>query len=174
MIEIALTTLGIISLGILQVSFLTTWPEPVSSLNVSLALIIFMTVIINYRRALWWAFGISLFLELFSGDIFGATLLSTVGMVVTINALFNNFFTNRSLYSLMILGFFGSVVYTILRLGIIVGAALISIPGADLEFDWWVHLFWQPIFTLLILLIIFFTYQSSTGRLRNFFLSSLR
>lgn len=174
MIEVALTIVGIIGLGILQVSFLTTWPEPVSSLNVALGLVIFMAVIINYQRALWWAFGSSIFLELFSGDVFGITLLSTLGMVIVINILFNNFFTNRSLYSLMILGFVGVNVYTFLRLVFITIATTLNIPGADLSVDLWAQFFWQPVFTLLILLIIFFTYQYSTGRMKNFLLSSLR
>ena len=69
MTSILINIFSIIALGIIQVSFLTTWPKPVSSLNIILSLVIFFAVILNYKKGLWYAFGVGLFIELFSGYI---------------------------------------------------------------------------------------------------------
>ncbi len=155
---------------IVQISFLTTWPVPISSLNLILILVIFLTVIIDYHRGLWWALGSGLLLELYIGSLFGITALSLMLMVIIINFLFNNFFTNRSFYSLMILGFIGTISYNLLMFGF---NFLALIFGANLlmfSFDFWFWFFWQPALNLLILAIIFFTYYVSTGKLKNIFL----
>ncbi|MDD2807753.1 MAG: hypothetical protein PHW95_04520 [Patescibacteria group bacterium] len=169
-ISALVTTLGIILIGIIQVSFLTTWPAPVSSLNIILTLVIFLAVIVNYNKSLIWAFGGALFLELYSGQQFGVTSISLVLTVIIINFLFSNVFTNRSYYSLMILGYLGTMIYNLLIIitGLLIFQAAIKdmITSSGLIF-----LFvWQPIFNLIILTVVFFTYYLSTGRLKNFFL----
>lgn len=178
MLNILINLLSIIILGIIQVSFLTTWPFPISSLNLILSLVIFLTVIVNYQRGLWWALGGGLLLELYSSSIFGLITLSLVLTVIGINFLFNNFFTNRSLYSLLILGFIGTIGYSLIVSGF-KSLFLIFLPramsrgGFDINFlgiNFWPNFFWQPLLNLIILAIIFFTYYISTGRLKNIFL----
>ncbi|MFA5021988.1 MAG: hypothetical protein WC508_02845 [Patescibacteria group bacterium] len=170
MIEIIFNIVGIFVVGIVQVSLLTTWPPPVSSLNLILSLVIFLAVIVNYQKGLWWALGAGLFLELYSAYSFGTTTLSLLAVVILINFLFSNLFTNRSLYSLLILGFIGTLSY---NLFILFFNALALISGSSsyfLIFDFWSQFFWQPLFNTLILAIIFFTFHISTGRLKNIFL----
>lgn len=164
------TTLGVILIGIVQVSFLTTWPSPVSSLNILLTLVIFLAVIINYHQSLIWAFGGGLFLELYSGQQFGVTSISLMLTVIIVNLLFTNVFTNRSYYSLMILGYLGTVAYGLI--GIIAALLIFQASVRDIvSMTSLIFTFvWQPIFNLIILTIIFFSFYLSTGRLKNFFL----
>ena len=170
MIRILLEILAIICLGIIQVSFLTTWPAPVSSLNLIFTLVIFFTVIISYRRGLIWGLGGGLFLELYSGSIFGANVLALMLTVIYINFLFSNLFTNRSLYSLLIFGFIGTISYNlVITFYNLVGLGF-GLNVSFVEFDFWRQFFWQPLFNVLILAIIFICYYLSTGRLRNIFL----
>jgi hypothetical protein len=170
MINILINAIFLIALGIVQVSFLSTWPIPISSLNLILISVIFLTVIINYQRGLWWALGGGLFLELYSGLAFGLTTLGLLIMVIIINFLFNNFFTNRSFYSLMILGLIGTVSYNLIILTLSLIGLLFGLTNFWLSFDFSSQFIWQPIFNLIILAIIFFTYYISTGRLKNIFL----
>ncbi|MFA6215139.1 MAG: hypothetical protein WC768_01050 [Patescibacteria group bacterium] len=170
MINILFGIISLLILGIVQISFLTTWPLPVSSLNLVLSLVIFLTVMINYQKGLWWALGAGLFLELYSGAMFGITTLSLIMTVLGVNFLFNNFFTNRSLYSLVILGFFGSVIYNLLILSLNFIGVLLKQNVYFLFFDFWSQFFWQPVFNVLVLMVIFFAYYLSTGRLKNLFL----
>jgi len=170
MINILINSIAIIVLGIIQVSFLTTWQFPVNSLNLILSLVIFLTVLVNYQRGLWWALGGGLFLELYSGYFFGLTTLSLLLTVIGINFLSNNFFTNRSFYSLVILGIIGTLGYSLTVLSfnflVLIFGFTILHPG----FNFWSQFIWQPVLNLIILVIIFFTYNVSTSRLKSIFL----
>jgi len=170
MISIVINFFLILILGIIQVSFLSTWPWPVSSLNLILSLIIFYAVINGYEKSLWLAFGSGLFLEVYSGLYFGVTVLSLMLTVIIINVLFNNFFTNRSYYSLMILGIIGTAAYNLIILVLCFFLNFIKLSPISITPDFWAQFFWQSIFNLIILTIIFYAYHISTNRLRSFFL----
>jgi len=172
MIRYVVSVIAVVFLGIFQVSFLTTWPWPVSSLNLILSLIIFLAVIISYPRALGWAFGCGLFLELYSGVFFGLTTLALILTVIAINFLFNNFFTNRSKYSLLIIGFLGTLIYNLIFLLGAAAAYYFNFFRREGLFDLWSIFFWQPIFNLIILMIIFLAYQLTSNRLKSIFLMS--
>lgn len=171
MISILVNLIFIIILGIIQVSFLTTWPLPISSLNLILSLVIFLTVIVNYQKGLWWAVGGGLFLELYTSLPFGIVISSLFLVALAINFLFNNFFTNRSLYSLLILGFIATIFYNLMVTVLKLIAAVFGFNIAISGFSFRLQFIWQPFLNLLVLTIIFFAYYIFTGRLRNMFLS---
>lgn len=155
---------------LIQISFLTTWPVPISSLNIIFCLIIFLTVIFSYEKGLVFAMLTGLLLELYSALPFGQTTLSLLLSVVTINFLYNNFFTNRSLYSLAILGFIGTIIHNLILLFL---SAIFVIFGFKFSFaiyDFKLLYLWEPLMNVLILMIVFFTYFISSGRLKNYFL----
>lgn len=163
--------LFVFSVVVVQVSFLTTWPRPISSINLVLSLIIFVAVIISYEKGLLLALLGGMLLELYSGMFFGIATLSLVLTVMAINFLFTNFFTNRSLYSLIILGFVGTAGYNLIAITLMF---LVSILGGQVNlfhYNFWNYFFWQPALNLLILAVIFFAYYLSSGRLKNIFLS---
>lgn len=170
MISMLLNIFSIIALGVIQVSFLTTWPKPVSSLNIILSLVIFFAIILNYKKSLWYAFGAGLFVELFSGYGFGITTLALILTVIIINFLFNNFFTNRSFYSLMILGFIATIIYNLLISITLFSLSIVGQSITGFEFSFFTQYLWQPFFNLVVLSIIFITYYFSTGKLKNIFL----
>jgi cell shape-determining protein MreD len=162
--------LALLALGIAQVSFLTTWPAPVSNLHLLLSVVVFLAIILDYQRALWWALGGGLFLELYSGSSFGTIVLSLLLTVMAVNFLFTNFFTNRSFYSLMIIGFIATALYNILFWLGTVSVAVLGAPVVLSSGGFFSQFFWQPLFNLIVLAIIFVTYYFSTGRLKNIFL----
>ena len=170
MISILVNLIFLLVLVFIQISFLATWTFPINSLNLVLSLVIFLTVIINYQRGIIWALGGGLLLDIYFSNLFGVTTFSLFFVAVGINFLFNNFFTNRSLYSLLILGFIGTIGYNLITLGFKLLAGIFGFSMVDLGFDPWIIIFWQPFLNLIILTIIFFTYYISIGRLKNIFL----
>lgn len=164
--------IAIIIIGIIQISFLTTWPWPVNSLNLVLSLAIFLTVIVNYSRGLYFSLFAGLFLELYTSLPFGITTLSLLITVVVVNLLFNNFFTNRSLYSIMLLGVIGTFGHNLIISGFSFFSVLLGFENYFYGFDFWTKFIWQPFLNLIILAIIFFAYHLSTDRLKNIFLFS--
>lgn len=166
----ALHILFLIVLGVIQVSFLSTWPAPVNSVNLLLALVIFITVLLSYEQALAWGFGAALFLELFSVLPFGVTTVSMLATIVAMNALFKNFFTNRSFYSLLLLGYFGTAFFSASTL-LIHALVVLLLPSLD-EFqplDLMSSFVWQPLLNLVVLGVIFLSYYFSTSKLRSIF-----
>jgi hypothetical protein len=170
MIGFVINLFLVLILGIIQVSFLSTWPWPVSSLNLILSLVIFFAVISSYKKSLWLAFGSGLFLEVYSGLYFGVTVFSLILTVIIINLLFNNFFTNRSYYSLVILGIIGTVAYNLIILVSSWFVYLVKLSQTVIALDFWSQFFWQSIFNLIILTIIFYAYHISSNRLKSVFL----
>ena len=170
MINYIIQIISLIILIVVQVSFLTTWPWPVNSLNLILSLAIFLTVIINYSKGLYFVVGAGLLLELYSSLPFGTTTLSLLITVIAVNLLFSNFFTNRSFYSLIILGLIGTYIYNLLILSLNFLGLIVGLSNSFLSLNFGTRFFWQPLFNLLILGIIFFSYNISTGRLKNIFL----
>ncbi len=163
-----LNLLTVLILGIIQVSFLTTWPEPINGLNLILSLAIFLTIISRYRQALWLAVGGGLFLELFSFKIFGLTVLSLFLTVVIINFLFTNFFANYSFFSLTVLGVIGNLSNILL---IIIGNALMNFLGFEavvsiFSINFFHLIFWQTLLNLLILYLIFFVFHFLNMKLK--------
>ena len=115
MTSFLLNLLAIFLVVIFQVSFISASPWPINNINLILCLVIFFAVLINYQKALWWAFGGGLLMELFSQNFFGLITLGLIITAVILNILFNNFFTNRSFYSLLILGVIGVIGYNLLK-----------------------------------------------------------
>lgn len=164
--------LSIIFLVVIQVSFLTTWPSPVSSINLVLCVVIFLSVMVNFNRGLWYALGCGLLLELFTGSLFGLTISSLLVTAMVVDFLFNNFFTNKSFYSLLFLGIIGTVGYNII---VLLFSFLVSIFGVAVDLThiaFWNYFFWQPFFNLLVIGLIYGAYYFSSGRLKNIFIIS--
>ena len=86
-------TFFIMLVGIAQVSFLSTWPRPVSTLNLVLSVVIFVAVMLHYRMGITWAVAAGFFLELYSALPFGFTVTGIVLTVMAVNFIFQNFLT---------------------------------------------------------------------------------
>lgn len=158
----------ILALGMIQISFLSTWPKPISLFNLILILIIFLTLISRYQQGLWLAFGGGLFLDLFSFKIFGLTTLSLILTIILINFLFHNFFTNYSFYSLTILGVIGTLGYNLIVLItksilIFFGVEALPLFSGSMFLQ---YLVWQLFLNLVILYVIFFIFLFFHSRLK--------
>jgi len=174
MIDFLVNLLAIIVIGIVQISFLPTWPAPVGGLNLILSLVIFLTASNYYKKGLWWAFGGGLFLDLFAIKLFGLSVISLLLTAVLINFLFKNFFTNYSFYSLTVLGVIGTMSYNLM---ILFFSFLFELLKSD---DFWefslagyIHnLWWQVILNLIIMYIVFFIFHLIGKNFRTNFLTS--
>lgn len=174
MIKFFINSILIIILVILQLSFFNSFDYPINILNIFLPVIIFIAIIFNYQLALYWSFFAGLLLSLFSILNFGIILISLILTVIIINFLFANFFTNKSLYSLLILGSFSLIIYNFLIL-------VISLPLYFLRFNkfffslnwsYIMNLFWQILFALFILTVMFLTFKFLSKKLHSVFLIS--
>ena len=89
---------------ILQVSMINVLFTPINYINFPVAIIIIYIFTGQYSRSLYWSFFIGLLLSLFAYNRFGIDALAFLFIAVILNILFNNFFSNASYVSLVILG----------------------------------------------------------------------
>lgn len=166
--------LAVVFFSLVQTSFIVVFPWPFNYFNLVLSLLIFFTVIINYRRALWFALITGFILDLFSSSLFGTLTITMIFTAIILNALFKNFFTNRSFYSLIILGLIGNAVYDLLLLAFnflffVFGVAnnLEKFLSSDNIFG----LGWQAVFNLCFLAIMFFSFNFLSKKMKSVFIA---
>jgi rod shape-determining protein MreD len=157
---------------VLQISFFPLLNYPANNLNIVLTVVIFITVILSYRLGFFWAVLSGIIIDLYSINSFGIVTLALVATVLGINILFDNFFTNRSFYSLLILGLIGTVLYNfiILILKFIFYFLKINNLSPSLNHFWFYDFFWQMILNLVLISVIFLFFNSLSKKLKSVFL----
>ncbi|MBI5071860.1 rod shape-determining protein MreD [Candidatus Falkowbacteria bacterium] len=167
--------LAIVLLVLFQASFIAALPWPANYFNLVLSILIFITVILNFRQALWFALFSGLILDLFSFSNFGTLAITLLLVTSILNVLFRNFFTNRSFYSLIILGLIGNLIYIFLLL---IFNFLFFVLGAaeNLEkFSSRSNIFgfgWQIIFSISFSAILFLAFNSLGKKLKSVFIDA--
>lgn len=87
----------------LQLSFLNPWPGWLGFLDLGLVILIFVLELKGLNWGLIWGLGLGLLFDIFYFQPFGVFLLSFLAVVLFSYFLLVKFFTNRSLYSYLVL-----------------------------------------------------------------------
>lgn len=109
--RIFINFLLLIGLVIIQISFINGLPTVFKNINLIIIVLVFILGLVGFNSAFWWAVGAGLFLDIFSFLPFGINLLCLLATLLLINFLLTNFFTNRSLYSFLVLNFFYTLIF---------------------------------------------------------------
>src|SRR3989338_1056316 len=161
--KIIVTILAVLILVVVQISLITAWPPPVQYANIVLAVVIFVSVLANQEFGLALAAVSGFLLDLYSPHAFGLTILSLVFVSWVVSLLFRQFFTNRSLYPLFLLGLAGTFFFeTILLLGGYVFND--TLFAAGVFWSWLTIVSWEAFLNLLILGVLFIIFNRFTDR----------
>ena len=101
--KIIINSLLIFCSIIFQIGFIYGLPIGLKNLNVVLVAIIFILGFNSFELALGWAVGAGILLDIYLFMPFGVNTISLIASLTLINFLLANFFTNRSLYSFLLL-----------------------------------------------------------------------
>jgi len=101
-------------LAIFQMSFISGLPNYYNEINIVILISVFVLGFSNLRFCLYWSFGLGLIMDIYSFLMFGTYLFIFPVVILSTNFLFVNFFTNRSLYALVVLSMFSSVMFKVL------------------------------------------------------------
>lgn len=162
----------ILVITIFQISFFSFLNYPLNNLNVILTTIVFITIILNYRLGLYSAVLAGIVLDLYSVNGLGPVIITLLVVVLSLNFLFNNFFTNRSFYSLLVLGFIGTVIYDVVLLFLKYIFYSLKINGLipNLDRFWFYNFSWQIILNLVLISLIFLIFNALSKKLKSVFL----
>ncbi|MFA5359066.1 MAG: hypothetical protein WC310_04605 [Patescibacteria group bacterium] len=159
-----------------QLSFIEALPVPWNHFNVVVPLLFFFTLMINYRLGLWSAMISAMVLEMYSPLVFGNILLPLIFSLILINFVFSLLFTNRSLFSLLILSSVGFVCFNFLNFIYVnifyyfgISNLEISLTGGYLS-----GVFLQLFFSIIFLGVLFTLLRIFSKRFRSVFLVSGR
>lgn len=162
----------IIFIALLQVSFFSSFSYPANQINLILTVLIFVLFLADFKASLYFAIGCGIILDLYSLSFFGffaSILLLTIFIVYL---LFKNFFTNKSLYSLLVLGILGVIIYNAL---LIIYYFFFSLWKMNIYFgqpngQFFLSALWQLIFAVIILLILFLITHFISDKWKSVFL----
>lgn len=169
--KIILNFLLIILLSILQLAFINGLPE-IFSFNLVLLVLIFILVILDLKTSLIWALGAGLIMDIFTFSSIDINLVGLTLSVFIAYILLNNFFTNKSLYSVLALVLCTSLVHSaIIFINLYIKAGLSNIsPGLDFYKRFWLVNGYQLIINIIMAFLIFYLLHILGRRLRPVFL----
>ncbi len=170
--KIILNLILIISLAIIQLSFISGLPAFLDNINLIIVAIILILVIGNFKLAFWWSIGTGIMLDIYSFLIFGVNLVSLLTTLLFANFLLVNFFTNRSLYSILALTILASICYDLLSYGLSCLIYFFSHQDfiLNLGINFWLNRLSGLALNLLAVLIIFYFMNFISHKFKPVFL----
>lgn len=144
--------------------------------NALLVILVFLLVFSKFELSIIYALAFSLLFEAFSFYPGGLYLFSLLVTVVVTNFLLVNFFTNRSLYSVLVLTFFSSIIFSLVFYSFLALHNFIFLPERTVFcFKVFLQTELQALFfNLLIALIIFYLLNFLTKKVQPTFLIRTR
>lgn len=162
----------IIFFSALQTGFFPALRWPLNYFNLVLLVGIFMTFAVGYNKALIFVFISGIALDFFSYFPFGTMAIVAMITIFSVNAMLNNFFTNRSFYSLIFLGFLGNMTYIFCLFFLNLLFFLLDLTNSFDKFFVKTNLLgmlWQIIFTVFSLACLFFIFNFMSKKLKSTF-----
>lgn len=149
---------------LLQISFFNSLPGFWGRINLPLLFVICLFIFYNFKNSLYFAIFLGLFLDLFSFYLFGAYTMSFLLTLFLADFVWNNFFTNRSIYSFLILGAFFSLFYNFILYLILFLSEKSIINIAWFNKYFWLNLGFETIWVTLMVLSFFYFSNRQKGR----------
>lgn len=149
---------------LLQYSFFNSLPGFWGKINLPLLAVICLFIFYNFKNSLYLAIFLGIFLDLFSFYFFGVYTLVFILTLFLADFVWTNFFTNRSIYSFLILGGFLSIFYNFTLY-----LSLFILEKNDINISWfnghfWLNLLYEIIWVVLLIIIFFYLLNRQKGR----------
>ncbi len=171
MLKKVINIILIILAVLFQISFLTNHAGFLKEFNLILVLMIFISLL-DYNNGICFMMIASLVYELYSPYPQGAVIFSYFFTFLAITWLFKNFFTNKSLYALIIIGFIGTLCYNIIFYILNTALFLVNMNKLFIELSgrYFINLLFQIAANLAGLAGLFIIYRTVNKKMRAVFI----
>lgn len=155
---------------ILQLALESSFNFLSGKINLVLIALVFLVNLEKFDFVAWFAVGAGLLSDVYSATPFGIMSLSLFFTAVICFVLFNNFFTNYSFYSIMILGLIAIISYHFLFF--LFSASLFFFGLSDFfpQIDYLYRIFYQVMATELLMAISYYIFNLSSRRFKPIFI----
>lgn len=158
--------------AIVQATFISSLPPVYFAINLILTSLLLSLIFFKKETTLAIAILMGLWLDILGFNFFGLNILVLLTTTFIMDFLLNNWLTNRSLYSFLVLSVLGVIVSNLLLYSIL---AIWQSGQAGFSFflfqsRFWVQLVWQMIWSAGFMLLFFNLANSLSKRLKPFFL----
>lgn len=158
--------------AIFQVSFISSLPRAYSAMNFPLIFLLFSLLFLNREKTLSLAIFLGFCLDILSFNFFGLNIFVYLSTMFILDLLLNNWLTNRSLYSFLVLSIIGVLLYNFLFYFVLAGFQSYQ-SGFSLfllQSNFWLQLLWQMFWSFVFMLLFFNLANSLSKHLKPFFL----
>jgi len=159
-------------LVVVQTSFIQALPYPFSTISLVLGVTYVVVFLVDYPLGIASATWLGLLLEMRSPLAPGSMIIPLLLALVVVNFLFNLLFTNRSLYSLVLLSGLATVFFHLGHIVYQAAAWRFNISPFHITVDrlWLATIFWQTALTLLFVAGSFILLRFVSRRFHSAFL----
>ena len=112
--KIAINATLITLLVVAQVGFISGLPGWLKYLNIVLVALMFLLVLTSFELTFAWALSAGFLLDIYSFTFFGINIIALAISLIWANFLLQNFFTDRSLYTFIVLTIMASFSYKVI------------------------------------------------------------
>jgi rod shape-determining protein MreD. len=158
--------------AIVQATFISALPAAYFAINLPLTALLFSLLFFNRNMSLVIAILMGFWLDILGFNFFGLHILVFLAVVFIIDFMLNNWLTNRSLYSFLVLSILGALIHDILLYGMV---ALWQSGQAGFSFFlfqayFWKQMLWQMFWNAIFMILFFSLANSLSKHLKPFFL----
>lgn len=170
--QILINLILIMSLVMLQLAFVGELPGMLSDLNLVIVTLLFVLVLSGLRHSIVWAITAGYLLDVLTFQSFGLYLVTLTLTILVAYFLLNSFFTDRSMYSLIVLTFLTTLINEIFWLLIVNLLKLIGLESSISFFnlDFLSNLIAQLVLNVIACVLIFQTVNFISHKLKPVFL----
>lgn len=171
-LKIFFNILLVVLLGGLQLAAVQAWPYPFNYFNLIIVVLIFVLFLQGFKMAFFWSVGLGLMLDFYSFPASGINLASLIVAIAIVDFLFRNFFTDRSLYSLLTLV---GAMYVIYQVNIFLGSYLLFfLTGASsmtsFSQQFFINQFYSLFLNSVAVILLYYLLNFLSKRYKPFFL----
>ena len=162
----------ILIVSLFQITLFKGYGLFLKDLNLIIVILVVLINLMEFKHVLWFVIISGLVMDIFSGLPFGVFLTVELLVAIALETLFLNFFTNRSFYSLLIMGIMGIIFYNILFIATTGFLYLAGLSNFFISLNYWQSFLRQLLGAIIILIISFYLINSLSRRFKPIFLQS--
>lgn len=162
----------IVLAAIVQIFLVASQNAVLANFNLLLIILVLLVNLTSWGRVIWFLIIAGAIMDIYSSLPFGIFMISYLFTALILEMLFSNFFTNRSFYSLLILGGIGVAVYNLFFLSF--SGLLYYLGGSEYFTDWHylTAIGWQLAESLIFLALAFLLINYLSKKFKPVFLHS--